>query len=174
MMKRAFCVHLTAVSLLTAISFAILAEFESFHSNAQSDTGDWAYVDHDLSGTRYSPLNQINAQNANQLGKVCSYTFPEKVPSEGAPIVSSGNIYATSDHYTVALDGADCHVLWVYQWEPRDRDLVHPHRGAAIANGQSSAGTGDDYLISLDAETGRLQWAKQIAKPQDGYFISMP
>jgi PQQ-dependent dehydrogenase (methanol/ethanol family) len=182
MTKGALWIRLTAASLLTAISFVMILEFEASHgftgssfvSNAQSDTGDWTYVDHDLSGTRYSPLGQITPQNANQLTKVCSYTFPEKVPSETAPIVSAGIIYATSDHYTVALDGADCHVLWIYQWEPRDRDLVHPHRGAAIANGQIIRGTGDDYLISLDAETGRLLWAKQIAKPQEGYFVSMP
>src|SRR5580700_4203913 len=158
MTKGALWIRLTAVSLLTAISLVMILEFEarhgftgsSFVSNAQSDTGDWTYADHDLSGTRYSPLGQITAQNANQLAKVCSYTSPEKVPSETAPIVSAGIIYATSDHYTVALDGADCQVLWTYQWEPRDRDLVHPHRGAAIANGQIIRGTGDDFLISID------------------------
>ena len=109
-----------------------------------------------------------------QLAKVCSYTFPEKVPSESAPIVSAGVLYATSDHYTVAIDAADCHVLWSYQWIPRDTDSVHPHRGASLANGKIIRGTGDDYLISLDAESGKLLWAKQIADPKAGYFISMP
>ena len=143
-------------------------------SAAPADDGDWTYPDHDLSGTRYSPLNQITPQNVNQLAKVCSYTFPEAVPSETAPLASGGILYATSDHFTVALDGADCHVLWSYEWKPRDRDLVHPHRGAALANGKIIRGTGDDYLISLDAETGKLLWAKQVANPKEGYFISMP
>jgi len=141
---------------------------------AAADDGDWAYADHDIGGTRYSALNQITPQNVNQLAKVCSYTFPEQVPSETAPLASGGILYATSDHYTVAVDGADCHVLWSYEWKPRDRDFVHPHRGAALANGKIIRGTGDDYLISLDAETGKLLWAKQIANPKDGYFISMP
>jgi glucose dehydrogenase len=48
---------------------------------AEADDGDWTYADHDISGTRYSPLNQITSQNVNQLAKVCSYTFPEAVPS---------------------------------------------------------------------------------------------
>ena len=109
-----------------------------------------------------------------QLAKVCSYTFPEKVPSESAPIVSAGVLYATSDHYTVALDAADCHVLWSYKWKPRDTDSVHPHRGASLANGKIIRGTGDDYLNALDAESGKLLWAKQIADPKAGYFISMP
>ena len=57
---------------------------------------------------------------------------------------------------------------------PRDTDYVHPHRGAALANGKIIRGTGDDYLISLDAESGKLLWAKQIADPKAGFFISMP
>lgn len=140
----------------------------------QADNGDWAYADHDFNGTRYSPLNQITPGNVKQLAKVCSYTFPEKVPSESTPIVSAGVLYATSDHYTVALDAANCHVLWSYQWVPRDTDSVHPHRGASLANGKIIRGTGDDYLIVLDAESGKLLWAKQIADPKAGYFISMP
>jgi alcohol dehydrogenase (cytochrome c) len=140
----------------------------------QAANGDWTYVDHDFNGTRYSPLTQITPANVKQLAKVCSYTFPEKVPSESAPIVSAGVLYATSDHYTVAIDAADCHVLWSYQWIPRDTDRVHPHRGAALANGKIIRGTGDDYLISLDAESGKLLWAEQIADPKEGFFIAMP
>ena len=171
---------LTAFSIATVVLMLSVEAIHSFggisfvSSAAGADDGDWTYVDHDISGTRYSPLNQITPQNVSQLAKVCSYTFPESVPSETAPLAIGGILYATSDHYTVALDGADCHVLWSYEWKPRDRDLVHPHRGAAIVGGKIIRGTGDDYLISLDAETGNLLWAKQIANPKDGYFISMP
>jgi alcohol dehydrogenase (cytochrome c) len=143
-------------------------------SPAQADNGDWTYADHDFNGTRYSPLNQIAPGNVKQLAKVCSYTFPEKVPSESEPIVSAGVLYATSDHYTVALDAADCHVLWSYQWIPREHAPIHPHRGPAIANGKIIRGTGDGYLIALDSETGKLLWDKQIADPKEGYFIAMP
>jgi alcohol dehydrogenase (cytochrome c) len=174
------------IGRLTAFAFTIVAAtlwFEAIHglggssvvANAsESDNGDWTYVDHDFSGTRYSPLNQITPQNVQQLAKVCSYTFPEKVPSETAPIVSAGVLYATSDHYSVALDGASCHVLWSYEWKPRARSAPHPHRGASLADGKIIRGTGDDYLIALDAATGHLLWEKQIANPKDGYFISMP
>jgi alcohol dehydrogenase (cytochrome c) len=164
--------HLRAVTVrsIAASSFFVVA----LAPPPQAENGDWTYADHDFNGTRYSPLNQITPGNVKQLAKVCSYTFPEKVPSESAPIVSAGVLYATSDHYTVAIDAADCHVLWSYQWIPRDTDYVHPHRGASLANGKIIRGTGDDYLISLDAESGKLLWAKQIADPKAGYFISMP
>src|ERR1700674_2352335 len=183
MSKRAFQIRATTIRSIAAASFFILALAIMFGtipsfcgvtlaaSPAQADNGDWSYADHDFNGTRYSPLNQITPGNVKQLAKVCSYTFPEKVPSESAPIVSAGVLYATSDHYTVAIDAADCHVLWSYQWVPRDTDYVHPHRGASLANGKIIRGTGDDYLISLDAESGKLLWAKQIADPKEGYFI---
>ena len=164
-------------TIVMTLSFVFCRGFGSlaFHSSAAGkDDGDWTYADHDFSGTRYSPLSQITPQNVNQIAKVCSYTFPEHVPSETAPLAFAGVLYATSDHYTVALDGATCHVLWSYEWKPRDRDLVHPHRGAALVEGKIIRGTGDDYLMALDAESGKLLWAKQVANPKDGYFISMP
>jgi alcohol dehydrogenase (cytochrome c) len=173
---RSIAVTLFFVAAL-AISFGTIRGFGGVTlaaSPAQADSGDWTYADHDFNGTRYSPLTQIAPGNVKQLAKVCSYTIPEKVPSESAPIVSAGVMYVTSDHYTVAIDAADCHVLWSYQWIPRDTDYVHPHRGAALANGKIIRGTGDDYLISLDAESGKLLWANQIADPKAGYFISMP
>src|SRR5258708_31097557 len=186
MSKRAFYFRVAAVqSIATTCIFIVVlavlyATIPGFGGTAfaatppQADNGDWTYADHDFNGTRYSPLNQITPSNVKQLTKVCSYTFPEKVPSESAPIVSAGVLYATSDHYTVAIDAADCHVLWTYQWIPRDTDSVHPHRGASLANGKIIRGTGDDYLISLDVESGKLLWAKQIADPKAGFFISMP
>ena len=170
-----------AASCLSLVGLAIL--LGSFHrfggvslaaSPAAARDEEWTYVDHDFNGTRYSPLTQITPANVKQLAKVCSYTFPEKVPSESAPLVAAGVLYLTSDHYTVAIDAADCRVIWSYEWLPRDTDSVHPHRGAALADGMIIRGTGDDYLISIDAETGKLLWARQIADPKAGYFISMP
>lgn len=158
----AFCAGLTASAGSISSAFAA------------GEDGDWSYVEHDLSGTRYSPLTQITPKNAGQLAKVCSYAFPEPVPSESAPIVVGGVMYLTSLHYTVALDGSDCRELWSYKWTARDRETNHANRGAAIANGKLVRGTADDYLLEFDSETGKPLWAKQIASPNDGFFISMP
>jgi alcohol dehydrogenase (cytochrome c) len=79
---------------------------------SKRDGGDWLYVDHDLAGTRYSPLTQINTKNVSQLARVCTYSFPDKEPSQTAPIVSARIMYLTTAHYTAALDGSDCHAIW--------------------------------------------------------------
>src|ERR1700733_15782293 len=101
--------------LLTAPAYASSPD----PANA-SGVGDWVYVDHDLGGTRYSHLKQINPKNVAHLVKACTYTFPEKEPSQTAPIVSAGRMYVTTAHYTAAIDGADCHVIWVNKWTPHE------------------------------------------------------
>src|SRR5258708_14721501 len=78
----------------------------------KSDVGDWLYVDHDLAGTRYSQLKQITPKNVARLVKACAYSFPSKDPSPTAPILAAGRMYLPTAHYTVAVDGADCHVIW--------------------------------------------------------------
>ena len=162
-----------AALLSPPVEWFLSSEF-NLATVAAAEDGDWAYVEHDLKGTRYSPLAQITPENVSGIAKTCAYTFPEAVPSESAPIVSGGVMYLTSQHYTVALDASNCRVLWSNRWVPRDRETVRANRGAAIAGGKIIRGTTDDYLLAIDAETGKLLWSKQIAKPQDGFFISMP
>jgi len=138
------------------------------------DAGDWGYVDHDLAGTRYSQLTQITTKNVSRLVKACAYSFPDKEPSQTAPIVSAGRMYLTTAHYTVAVDGADCHVLWSSTWTPHEHEPANTHRGAALADGKIIRGTNDGFLVALDAKDGHTIWTKQIANPKEGYFISMP
>ena len=139
-----------------------------------SEGGDWVYVDHDLAGTRYSPLKQITTKNVSRLVKACAYSFPDKEPSQTAPIVSAGRMYLTTAHHTVAIDGADCHVIWSSTWTPREHEPTNTHRGAALADGKIIRGTDDGFLLALDAKDGNTLWAKQIADSKQGNFISMP
>jgi alcohol dehydrogenase (cytochrome c) len=140
---------------------------------ALGDSANWLYVDHDYHGTRYSGLSQINTGNVRKLVKVCSYQFPDKEPSQTAPLAYAGTIYATTARYTVALDGATCKVLWQYKWQPRGREVVMTQRGAAIKDGKIVRGTADGYLLALDAATGSELWSRQIADPADGHFFSV-
>src|SRR5208282_2691145 len=81
-------------------------------NNSAQDGNDWLYADHDYFGQRYSTLNEIDTKNVDHLTQVCNYTFPEKEPSQTAPIVYQGVLYATTAHHTVALNGATCEVIW--------------------------------------------------------------
>ena len=112
--------HRIRLHPLTAILGALVLVFGISHVLAspqgiagESSGGDWVYVDHDLAGTRYSPLKQITTKNVSQLVKACAYSFPDKEPSQTAPIVSAGRMY---------LD--DCPLYGCGRWRRLPRDLV--------------------------------------------------
>jgi alcohol dehydrogenase (cytochrome c) len=143
-------------------------------NNAVNDSANWSYVDHDYHGQRYTPLDQITAKNAADLAQTCSYSFPEKMPGQAGPTVYDGILYAATTHYTVALDGASRKLVWQSEWKPRDHETFVTMRGVAMKDGKVVRGTSDGYLLALDSDTGKERWSRQVAKPSEGYFISMP
>jgi alcohol dehydrogenase (cytochrome c) len=143
-------------------------------NHAADDAENWLYVDHDYQGRRYTALDQINAGNVRDLVQVCYYSFPELVPAQTAPVVHAGVLYATTAHFTVAIDGATCKVIWQHEWQPKGYETFKTQRGAAIMGGKIVRGTADDYLIALDRTTGNLLWSKSVAPSDEGHFISMP
>jgi alcohol dehydrogenase (cytochrome c) len=146
----------SVAALLLAISAAHAAgPTQAELNNAANESANWPYVDHDYRGQRYTPLDQISAKNVSDLAQVCSYTFPDKEPAQTAPIVYDGTLYATTAHYTVAVDGASCKVVWQSEWKPRDRETFITQRGAAIKDGKLVRGTGDGYLLAMDGKTGK-------------------
>src|ERR1051326_967206 len=62
--------------------------------------GEWPYYTGDLKGTRYSPLDQINASNFKELEVAWRFktdnlgTRPE-FKLEGTPLMGKGILYAT-------------------------------------------------------------------------------
>jgi hypothetical protein len=101
-----------------------------------------------------SPLKQITTKNVSHLVKACAYSFPDQEPSQTAPIVSAGRMYLTTAHYTVAVDGADCHVIWSNTWTPREHEPLNTHRGAALADGKIIRGTNDAFCWRSTPKTG--------------------
>jgi alcohol dehydrogenase (cytochrome c) len=164
---------LAAMLAVGLLAFGTLRVQASPKASGDSGAGDWVYVDHDLAGTRYSHLKEITTSNVSQLVKACAYSFPDTEPSQTAPIVAAGRMYLTTAHYTVALDGADCHLIWSSAYTPHEHEPATTHRGAALAEGKIIRGTSDGFLLALDAEDGHTVWSKQIADPKQGYFISM-
>jgi len=74
--------------------------------------GDWTHYTADMRGTKYSPLDQINASNFNSLEVAWRFktdnlgTRPE-FKLEGTPLAIKGVLYTTAGtrRSVVALDG---------------------------------------------------------------------
>jgi alcohol dehydrogenase (cytochrome c) len=90
------------------------------------------------------------------------------------PIVYDGTMYITTLHATIALDAATCRPRWKNGWEPKDREVSPRNRGVALKDGLVVRGTSDGWLVALDAATGALLWARQVADPARGETFPMP
>jgi quinoprotein glucose dehydrogenase len=83
--------------------------------------GEWPYYTGDVRGTRFSPLDQINASNFNKLEvawrfKTDNLGSRPEFKLEGTPLMVKGVIYTTagSRRAVVALDARTGEQLWVF------------------------------------------------------------
>jgi PQQ-dependent dehydrogenase (methanol/ethanol family) len=141
-------------------------------NNAAQST-DWLFHTHDYAGTRFSPLQEINAATAARLAPACLFQVGERDNFQTGPIVYNGTMYVTTMISTIALDAATCKVKWRHRWQTRDDLGFQRNRGVAIKDGRVIRGTPDGYLLALNAETGAQLWARQVAKPADGETFTM-
>ena len=140
---------------------------------ASRSTRDWLYHTHDYSGSRFVALDQIDSTNAKRLQAVCAFQVGEIANFQTGPIVYDGTMYVTTVRTTVALDASNCRPKWRHTWEPKDREVWLNNRGVAIKDGRVVRGTSDGYLLALNAQTGGLMWARQVANPALGETFTM-
>jgi alcohol dehydrogenase (cytochrome c) len=174
---RRCCVVIAIIITITALPFAASAQSgptQQELNEAASSKENWIHPNHDYAGTRFVEAKQITASNVAALRPVCMYQSKERVPAQTSPLVYNGTLYFTTTHYTVAIDAANCKLRWEHVWKPRGKEVFPPNRGGAIKDGKIVRGTADGYLFALDAQTGTLAWAQQIADSKQGYFFSMP
>ena len=138
-----------------------------------SQSTDWLFHTHDYGGTRFSPLQQIDATTAARLAPACLFQVGERDNFQTGPIVYSGTMYITTTASTVALDAATCRVKWRHAWQSRETVAFQRNRGVAIKDGRVFRGTPDGYLLALNSETGAQLWARRIGKPADGEIFVM-
>ncbi len=127
------------------------------------DAGDWPSYNRDLAGTRFSPLEQIEAGNVAELKQVWVYPLGRNTTtgsltggSETTPIAIAGTLFVTAADRVVALRADTGQELWRYLVDggsPSRRGLAYwPGERDATARVFFTAGR---RLIALDAATGR-------------------
>ena len=126
--------------------------------------GDWPVYNHDLAGTRYSPLAQINTSNVARLKQVWSFSLQAtggrggRGPgSEATPIVVNGVMYLPAGNRVVALEPETGKPIWSYAVDGRGPS----RRGVAYWPGDRQNPprilfTAANRLIALDARTGAI------------------
>src|SRR5712691_5246194 len=141
-------------------------------SRAEAST-DWLLQNHDYSGTRHSPLDQITAANASRLVPACIFQVGEPDNFQTNPIVHDGTMYVTTRRSTLAIDAATCRERWRHTWDLRGGEGWQRNRGVAIKDGRIVRATPDGYLLALSADRGQLLWARHVSKLEDGETFTM-
>lgn len=132
--------------------------------------GEWRWYGGDAGGTKYSPLDQINATNVKQLQIVWRWKSENFGPRpdfnwQATPLMIGGSLYFTAGtrRAAVAVDAATGETLWTYRFDEGVRGAQAPrtnNRGLAYwSDGASDSRiiliSPGYHLIALNATTGR-------------------
>ena len=134
----------------------------------QNPATDWPMFGHDLSGTRFSSLKQINAGNAGKLKLAWSMPYRADRTSAAAgglggltevtPIVVNGVMYLPAENRVLALDAATGKQIWRFDVTAGPGGAVS-RRGVAYWPGEPGIParifvTAGRRLIAVNATTG--------------------
>jgi len=140
-----------------------------------ASTGDVLTYGMGPQAQRFSPLNEINADNVQKLVPAFASSLggEKQRGQESQPIIYDGTIYVTGSYSRLfAFDARTGEQKWKY--EARLPDGIMPccdvvNRGAAIYGDKIIFATLDARLVALNRNTGKVVWNKQIADYQAGY-----
>ncbi len=134
--------------------------------------GEWPQYTADLKGTKYSPLDQINASNFNKLEVAWRFKTDSLGPRpeyklEGTPLMVKGVVYATAGtrRSVVALDAKTGELIWAHSLREGQRAAIAPRQLSGRGLAYWTDTRGDDRvlyvttgyrLVSLNAHTGAI------------------
>ena len=161
--------------VLVAVVATLVAPRLSGQASPMPSTrnGEWPMYTADLRGSKYSPLDQIDASNFSKLEiawmlKTDNLGARPESKLEGAPIANRGTLYATAGQQgraVFAIDGRTGELKWVHRYEEGERaSRWSPRQYSGRGVAYWTDGRGDEriiylttgyQLIELNAKTGQ-------------------
>ena len=138
----------------------------------QTENGEWRSYGGDIANTRYAPLDQITAENFNDLEvawrlRTANFGPEPEYNFQATPLMVGGVIYTTAGlrRAAIAADAGTGELLWMHRLDEGERAEVAPRRrsGRGLAyrddggDGQVFYVTPGYRLIGLNAKTGERQ-----------------
>src|SRR5207247_5748067 len=100
-MSRKVILIVPALALFATLIWTVLPEVTGqANSMPSTKNGEWPMYTADLRGSKYSPLDQVNASNFNKLEVAWTFKTDGLSPTpesklEGTPLMVKGTLYAT-------------------------------------------------------------------------------
>ena len=166
-MKHRKSYVISGLVLLSALSLAGAAQAQQLTG---TENGEWRYLGGDIGHTRYTPNDQINAENFGDLEQAWIWRSDNFGPnidyfSRSTPIYVDGILYtvATPRRQVVAIDPATGETLWTFREPESIRHQRSPRQayGKGVTYGEIDGRgviyitTPGFFLWALDAKTGR-------------------
>jgi quinoprotein glucose dehydrogenase len=160
------------VLVFLAMGVAWVAVHGQSGSKGQPSTknGEWPYYTADVKGSKYSPLDQINASNFNKLEVAWRFKTDSLGPRpeyklEGTPLMVKGVLYTTAGtrRSVIALDPKTGELLWAQSLREGRRAANAPRQLSGRGLSYWTDGNGDERilyvttgyrLVELNAKTG--------------------
>src|SRR3954452_17699756 len=137
---------------------------------------DWVMPTGDYANSRYSKLDQINAQNVGKLQVAWTFSTGVLRGHEGGPLIIGNMMYVHTPfpNKVYAIDlSQENKIVWKY--EPKQDPSVVPvmccdtvNRGLAYGDGKIFLQQADTTLVALDAKTGKVVWSVKNGDPKIG------
>jgi alcohol dehydrogenase (cytochrome c) len=137
------------------------------------DSEDWLRWRGNHKANGYSPLDQINTENVQDLQLAWAWNLNDG-ETEQEPIVYNGIMYLPHSGGKVqALDASNGDLIWEYQ-RRLPRGMNGTTRGLAIYQDKILVTTDDAFLVALDAITGEMIWEIKTGVPEERVNYSSP
>jgi quinoprotein glucose dehydrogenase len=161
--------------------------FAGSHTRAQAQTsgqsgqpstakGDWPYYFADSRGSRYSPQDQINASNFNQLEvawhfKTDSLGARPEYKLEGTPLEVNGTIYTTagSRRDVIALSAKTGELKWVYSFDEGTRAAASPRQLSGRGVSYWTDGQGDERILYITTGYRLVELSAKNGQPIESF-----
>ena len=151
------------------VSFLLVVAIVPIAAQSGAKNGEWTTYGADIGNTRYSPLDQINADNFGKLELAWRFKTESLGPRpeyqfESTPLMIKGVVYSTAGtrRAVVALDAATGELIWMHSEREGERGEAAPRQ--LSGRGLSYWTDGKDErilyvtpgyrLVALDAKTG--------------------
>src|SRR5215471_15077845 len=139
-------------AVVAVIAWSLVPEVSSQSTSMPSTkNGEWPMYTADLRGSKYSPLDQIDAANFNKLQVAWTFKTENLSPSpegklEGTPLMVKGVLYATggTQRAVVALDAQTGEQKWVYSMDEGPRAQAAPRKLSGRGVAYWTDGRGDE------------------------------
>jgi len=163
---------LLALLVVALVRVAPRVSGQTYGAFPSTANGEWPLYTADLRGSKYSPLDQINASNFNKLEVAWRFKTDNLGPRpeyklEGTPLMVKGVLYTTAGtrRSVIALDAATGELLWSHSYREGNRAAIAPRQLSGRGVTFWTDGKGDDRvlyvttgyrLIALNAHTGGM------------------